>query len=356
MALIRALALQIPYNGLEDVIETSADLLDRVIECCKSLGCSPWTWRLVLPPLPDGVEYHDVRRIALEMAGSFTENILMAIPFRITSSYSNRIVDIIHEIDTLYSSVSCHDEPCVYRVIDNVYSRFKDVDIDVFTNFAISFGPWKESPYFPATANISNSTGFSASLRYADLVKEALISGSRDIISKFIIEVDDILKLVSKCSNIPYLGIDASLSPWLNESVAEVIELLMGSNLGSLGSFTAIYTLNMEIRKLIERLGIRSIGYNEVMLPVAEDVVLNEYVKNGNIRLRDLMSFSLFCVPGVDMVAVPHYTKYSSLLLDMLTIYRLKGNSIAVRIIPTDLESGAKVALKRFGVTYVIYI
>jgi len=361
MALVRALALHIPVQdnkwNVEVITRTSIELLDRAIMCCRDIKYSPWTWRMVLPPLSNVIAYQDIRKIVTDISNSFTNiKILIALPIKINNPYINKIIDIINENDNVYSSTSCDDEHCIYKTIESIYRRFKDIDINVYTNFALTFGSWVESPYFPATANISNTIGFSISLRYVDLIKRSLIDNNKDVLSDFILEIDKIFRYVSNCSNIPYLGIDASLSPWMKESVAELIELLIEDKLGSIGSFNAIYTLNMYVRKLVEMFNIKSLGYNEVMLPVAEDSILNERVKNGEIKLRDLMSFSLFCVPGVDMVALPYFINYKMFLLDMLTIYKVKRANIALRIIPTDLESGEKVTLKRFGDTYVIFI
>ncbi len=359
MALIRAFALHIPVTEPKPnkIIEMSIRLLDGATRCCKAVGCSPWTWRIVFPPLPDDIEYQDVKRIAMEIYSSFSNiDVLMAIPFKIDSPHIDKIVNLIYENSYIYSSTVCNNETCVQKIASSIYSKFKDIGIDVYTNFAVAFGSWVESPYFPATANTSNNVGFSCSLRYVDLVKKSLVDGNENDVSKFIISIDSLLKSISSCMMVPYLGIDASLSPWLNESVAEIVEILIGDRLGSLGSFNAIYILNRYIRELIDKLKIKSIGYNEVMLSVAEDLLLNEYVSDGRIRLKDLMSFSLFCVPGVDMIAMPHQVDYRRFLLDMLTIYRVKKISTALRVIPTELESGTKIILRRFGETYVIHI
>lgn len=359
LALIRALALHVPITEPKPnlIVGMSIKLLDNITSCCKAVGCSPWTWRVIFPPLPDSIEYHDVEKVVLDISSTFnTSRIMMAVPFRIDSPYVDKIVKLLYENEDVYSSVSCSDELCTQRIINAIYSRFRDVDVDVYTRFAVVFGSWIESPYFPATANISNIVGFSCSLRYTDLAKKSFMEKREDIILRFILDVDDMLKSLSNYSAIPYLGIDASLSPWFTESVAEVIELIAGDKLGCVGSFYTIHSLNKYIEKLINRLKMKSIGYNEVMLSVAEDTLLNERVKDGLVKLKDLLSFSLFCVPGIDMIAIPQSIDYRRLLLDMLTIYRVKKVSTALRVIPTDLESGTRIVLKRFGETYVIQI
>ncbi|MEM4626873.1 MAG: DUF711 family protein [Ignisphaera sp.] len=358
MALIRALALHIPIIKHETgwIVKKSTELLDRTIICCKNVGSSPWTWRIVLPPLPTTIEYQNVKKMVLEISSSFSNiGVLIAIPFKMDSPYIDRIIDLIYENDNVYSSISCNDELCIDRVIDRIYGRARNTDINVYTNFAIAFGSWMESPYFPATANVSNTVGVSCSLRYADLIKKSLVDGNGDIVFEFVTRIDNLLESLSKCVGIPYLGMDLSLSPWLSESVAEIVEFLVGDRMGSIGSFNAIYVLNAYIRRLMKSAGVKTIGYNEVMLPVAEDLLLNERVGKGDVKLRDLMSFSIFCVPGVDMVAMPHYINYRRFLLDMLAIYEVKKTNTALRVIPTDLESGTRIILKRFGETYVVY-
>jgi uncharacterized protein (UPF0210 family) len=146
-----------------------------------------------------------------------------------------------------------------------------------------------------------------------------------------------------------------SLSPWREESVCMIIENLINNKIGFPGTLNAIYSLNKLIFGLIKKLEVKSIGFNEVMLPVAEDAVLNERVKEVALKLRDLVNYSILCVAGLDMVAIPLNLDIYRLAIDMLTIYRVKKRTVAMRIIPVDQEPGTALKLENFGVTYVVY-
>ena len=150
------------------------------------------------------------------------------------------------------------------------------------------------------------------------------------------------------------MGVDLSLSPWREESVVAIIEKLIGNKIGFPGTINTIFSLNRLVKGLAKKLGVVTTGFNEVMLSVAEDNILNERVKEMAIRLRDLISYSALCAAGLDMVAVPRSIDITRIAIDMLTIYRVKGRSVAMRIIPVDGGPGTEILLKRFGVTYVI--
>ncbi|MEM3980494.1 MAG: DUF711 family protein, partial [Ignisphaera sp.] len=130
----------------------------------------------------------------------------------------------------------------------------------------------------------------------------------------------------------------------------------IGNKIGSPGTINAIYSLNKLIDGIIKKLRIRSIGFNEVMLPVAEDDILNKRVEEGFIRLRDLINYSIVCVAGLDMVAIPKLlVDIRRTAIDMLTVHKIKKRSVAMRIIPVDQEPGTSIKLENFGTTYVIF-
>lgn len=356
MPLVRALTIFIPVHSwrAEEITGTSVALAERVLSCAEKANLSAWTSRIVLPIIPQiALECSDVKRIAKEVGSVLKDKrVLIAFPL----SYEHKCLAEARDLLTLenaYISTACSTAECLQRVYETVYSA-KNVEPDLFTRFAISFGTWLETPYFPATANISNTAGFSLSLRYVDVVANA-ITGDKETLFEFLKNVGEKAEAIASCSSIPFLGIDFSLSPWINndESVALLVESLLKAPLGSLGTLNALYNLNALIKALPKRVGIRHTGFNEVMLPVAEDSVLSQRVKEGFVRVRDLVSYSFVCVAGLDMVALPRGVDVLMLAGDMFTVHRVKGRVVAMRVIPTDLEEGSEVRLRNFGATYV---
>lgn len=352
VALIRALAIHIP-SDLQSI-----DALDRVVEIISKLtdslsahGINPWTLRVIFPAT-SAVE--SLRQYLSDLFSVVGNSVLVAIGVEEDAPDLNKMLDFLSTYNNLYSSVRCSTDYCVEKIVSSVYMRgLGNVELEVFTKFAVLYGQWVETPYLPATSNISDMLGMSVSFRYIDLIDKALTKGEISDLINFINEARRALEAVSKSLNMPLLGFDLSISPWKNESVAMLIEKLIGGRIGFPGTINAIYSLNRMVRGLAEKLQIRCIGFNEVMLSVAEDDVLNERVKEGEIRLRDLIGFSLVCAAGLDMVAVPRTLDLYRVAVDVLTSFKIKRRSIAMRIIPVDGEPGSEVKLKGFGTTYV---
>jgi len=350
MALIRALAIHLSHDLLApESIDRIVSIADRVKKCLYKV--KPWTLRLVFPVANT---CKSIEHFLNDLFSTVDADTMVDIGFEGDVADINYVPSLLDKYKKYYASVRCTSDECIDRVVSSVYAvRDKNVDFNIYTKFALLFGNWIETPYFPATCNVSNVVGISASLRYVDLVEKALFGGSPQKLFEFIQQVYSDLDDVSRCSDMPFLGLDMSLSPWKDESIARIIEKLINREIGFPGTLNAINSLNRLIDGLIKKLKLRSIGFNEVMLPVAEDDILNERVKQGYTRLRDLVSYALVCVAGLDMVALPKTLDIRRLSVDMLTIHKIKRRSVAMRIIPVDQDPGTPIKLENFGITYV---
>lgn len=352
MALIRALTVHIaPRNwSPHDIIGNAIELMTKVRDCVKSCGLDVWTLRAVLPPIPTGLDREWCQRFA-RMLINIDDVFIAAFPLECESPCTDIVMDLLGSAHNIYGSIRCDSDTCLLRAVDKTFRRF--VEPDVYTRFAITVGTWIESPYFPATANVSVATGISASLRYVDLVERALLYGDAERLMEFVESSIRKLRSVALCSGLPFRGIDLSLSPWMNESIGRLVEKLISSKIGSPGTINAIHSLNVFIKAIARKLKLNVIGFNEVMLSVAEDTILNERVKEGYVRLRDLVHYSLFCAPGLDMVAISRSVDLDRLAIDVFTVYRYKMRTVTIRIIPVDAEPGTQIQLKNIGTTYV---
>ncbi len=334
-----------------DIVSHAIEFSTRVRECLREHRVDAWTLRIVMPPIPSDLDREWCRSFAKTLSRELTDVLVAAFPLEPESPCVDVVIELLSDAPNVFGSVRCSDDLCLSRAVEKVLR--KDVDIEAFTRFAIIIGTWIETPYFPATANASMASGLSASLRYVDLVEQAMIRGDPSKLFSFIMSAMRSLEEVASCSGIPFKGFDLSLSPWMDESVGLLVERLINAKIGSPGTFNAVYSLNKLIKALSRKLNVKTLGFNEVMFPVAEDVVLNERVKEGYLRLRDLVALSTYCVAGLDMVAIPRRIDLLRLSIDLLTVYRVKSRSIAMRVIPVDAEPGSEVKLKRFGTTYV---
>lgn len=75
---------------------------------------------------------------------------------------------------------------------------------------------------------------------------------------------------------------------------------------GAFGTLAAVSAVTKAVKSLPEK-GIKLIGYNGLMLPVMEDLVLAERAAQlpSTYSLRDLLTFSAVCGVGLDTVPVP---------------------------------------------------
>ncbi len=220
------------------------------------------------------------------------------------------------------------------------------------TMFALTSGEPYETPYFPATRG--GSFGISASLLYPSELYGALYEAEEPEMTlrsvlKFLFSQAEQELLDELGDEAPFLGIDYSLSPWMEESSARVISLLARTDFLEPGTASAILEMNEIIRESVE--GLKSMGFNEVMLPMAEDSLLMDMALQDKLRARDLAYLSSYCVTGLDMVVIPFgdVSRLAKMIGDVLSSGRVKGKVVGIRIIPVDEEPGEKIRLGRFG-------
>jgi len=197
------------------------------------------------------------------------------------------------------------------------------------------------SPYFPAS--ITTQRGVSISLLYPNDLQ------SIDDIPHILRRGEEIGRHVALSIGLEFLGIDASLSPWGDESVAKAVERLFRVRLGEPGSHYAIYQLN----KAIEATDVKKVGFNEVMLPLAEDEELKQLVRTGLLDLNKFVSYTSVCIPGLDMapVKINSWEGLKHLLYDLASIAYVKRRPIGVRIFPVDED---EYDVEGFGKTPVL--
>ncbi len=221
------------------------------------------------------------------------------------------------------------------------------------TMFAVTSDPPPEGPYFPASR--SSSLGLSASLLYPSDLYGALYEAEepdttiRHVLSLIFSEAyEEFVDTVG--DEAPVLGMDYSLSPWMDESSAHVISLMARAPFMAPGTARAILELNRSIEEASK--GLKPLGYNEVMLPMAEDDLLKQMALEGSLTATGLVSLTPYCITGLDMVILPRSTpdrEIAALIGDVLASSYVKNRVLGVRIILVDGESGEEVELGRFG-------
>ena len=303
-----------------------------------------WTWRLTFP---NNIKWDDVKEFCNRvdvLINAYHAN-LPEISVDDLSTYLNTCRNSYAAL--LLKPQLVND---VSKIASIIYRLWELVGEEGMCRVGISFGDYIDTPYYPLSTMFNE--GVSASLRYVDILMMTEPKSWLSKVSSYVSILNKKLNNLCDSVSIRFLGFDLSLSPWLtnDESIVRLIEryYLSGRKFPSIGTASAINSLNNFILNLVKASGVRALGFNEVMLPLAEDEVLKERVYEGNVRLHDLINLSTYCIAGLDMVAIPASKEIiESIIKDLITVYKVKGKVIGMRIIPTT--SNYEIKLAGFG-------
>ncbi|RLG60794.1 hypothetical protein DRN86_01595 [Candidatus Geothermarchaeota archaeon] len=372
MIKIRAFAVHFPKPRREEDVRSFLEsnfskYCPLLIEVERELKLDVFMNRVILPPINvlkavfGEVDLNDLSALLENYLEEYKMDIA-AIPIERKYSYLKQIPEILKETKRLYFSFNIGDLrnlPCLdlkevvklWRKIDRVAGQ------DAFTHLAFTYGSTPETPYFPAT--VSKRQGLSLSLLYATQLRDAVESGKglKEELSRSLRLAEEIGRDVAERINLEFLGVDSSVSPWMKDSVARLIETIINDKFGSPGTHYAIFDLNKSINGLSKK--IRTVGFNEVMLPLAEDNQLKRAVEDGRIGLRDFVSYIFVCVSGLDMVPIPNETsdfKLIRMIRDALVAGCIKGKTVGIRVILAEAKPGERINLTGFGNVPVLSI
>ncbi|MET1160574.1 MAG: DUF711 family protein [Thermoprotei archaeon] len=239
--------------------------------------------------------------------------------------------------------------------VSEIIHRVSNVNPVYATRIAVAFHEdILETPYFPDSTS-SGYPGLGISFLLPNAIIEYIQRGNKleNFPKELLTYTKQLEELLTSITGIKRIVVDYSISPWMNNSVVKLLEVL-GYKLLSPGFNYGIYTLNSFIGELAKTSGNAS-GFNEVMLPYAEDLLLIEAGKEGLIRVRDFLLYASTCVAGVDMVVVPEsIDKLANLVLDLMSIWYVKNKAQALRAIPVSDSVGTDIDLDKFGKVPVI--
>ena len=144
---------------------------------------------------------------------------------------------------------------------------------------------------------------------------------------------------VAKKLAIPFGVVDLSLAPTpkVGDSVGEIIQILGVDAVGAPGSTAIVAMLNDAVKKggtfASQSVG----GLSGAFIPVSEDQVLANAVRDGSLVLEKLEAMTCVCSVGLDMIAIPGEVDagtISALIADEMAIGMINHKTTAVRLIP----------------------
>jgi len=155
--------------------------------------------------------------------------------------------------------------------------------------------------------------------------------------------------------------VDLSLAPTptVGDSVGEILKTLGLDGVGVPGTTAALAMLNDAVKKggLFASSSVG--GLSGAFIPVSEDIILSESVRNGTLRLDKLEAMTSVCSVGLDMIAIPGditAETISAIIADEMAIGVMNNKTTAARLIPVpDMKAGDKAVFGGlFGEAFVV--
>ncbi len=247
------------------------------------------------------------------------------------------------------------------RQASRLFHLAAEADPSYATLFGVNVaGTPLRTAYYPLASANGARRSIAVSLTYPNYLAEAYrrrgLEGLKDAVLRAARHVEANVISVLEGSGLEYAGIDLSVAPWMRESSLALVELVAGVRMPEPGFLLGIRLVNNVLGMAARN--VKSLGFNEVQLPVAEDLKLKARVSELDTTARDLARFTCACLAGLDLAVVPaNIDAVAGLILDTAACSMTKGRVLGVRIVPVeDVEPGDKVWLDKFGETPVIPI
>ncbi len=216
----------------------------------------------------------------------------------------------------------------------------------VFCN-AVEDNPFMAGAFWGVSeGNCAVSTGVSGPgvvQRALEAIPDAPFEQVCETIKKTAFKVSRMGQLVGKIAaerlGVPFNIVDLSLAPTpaVGDSVAQILETMGLSHVGTYGTTAALALLNDAVKKggimAAERVG----GLSGAFIPVSEDANMIDAVEKGHIGLEKLEAMTAVCSVGLDMVAIPGATPattISGMIADEAALGMINNKTTAVRVIP----------------------
>ncbi len=340
-------------SGINNVVEKYSELVEEKL---GGRGYRVWTKRITLPRISKNL-YKEMNRLIDGLKDLFTDSGFL---INIGGISLNHIddADIIVDIASngFYTGLYWTGDPPI-ETVHEFFKRLADEDPEYATRVAVSLnGRPLMTPYYPLSTNTVGRRAVGLALLYPSVLRRVYRVGGLKGIEEYIIRVHDDL---SKTLRNEGLGdivffIDHSISPWMEDSVARLLEDVAGGEVFFPGIVYAVAELNAVLDRIADR-NREVLGFNEVMLPYAEDSRLMELGALGRLRARDLLRLSMTCVAGPDMIVVPYDAdRLRSFIMESFRLGLGVGRVKALRIIPVAGSPGDNIVLGKFGRVPVI--
>ncbi len=357
---IRTVTLHIESNAsMEDVTSIAMKMLEARDITGSNTGIEVESVRITFPD-PESMEKVRERIRGVEDLGG--EDLIISIG-NIKSSTSwleEAIVELARE--GLYAGIILEEASWEEaKRVSKLLHIMSEEDPSLATHIGVNtLGIPIVTPYYPLSHSPGAGRIATVALTYPNYLKDEYLRNGINGIRRAVLEAGstalNVLDGIAKLVDAEAAGVDLSIAPWMEESTLGLVELVAGTRMPKPGFALGLQVLNSILAGQASKT--RSIGFNEVQLPVAEDLKMKARVSEGETTASTLARLSGACLAGLDLVVVPASIEdVAGLILEVAAYSRSKGKVLGARIIPVEgVEPGDKVYLEKFGETPVIPI
>ena len=268
---------------------------------------------------------------------------------RYTETHLARVADVIVQSEMLFATVTLTTQ--AGRMASDITESTADIIRQIAHRTDAGYGNLRfaalmncppNTPFFPAAYWHDARTNFSIGWQAIDLVQDAftdapnLETGLQNLKTIMEAEGQKIVALAQTLAQewgIKFVGIDASLAPMGDESIAYAMEQQLPGYFGERGTLTVAAGLT----RTLQSLELPLCGYSGLMLPVLEDVGLGARSEAGYFNLDSLLLYSTVCGTGLDTIPIPgdaSTSQIAAILTDVATLSIQLSKPLSVRLFP----------------------
>lgn len=328
MVPIRTLTLGVaqPHPLAKDVIESSARALRRAEAIFSDAGYEVQTLRLSTRPVFGDMT--PTKAYAGELQAMLDDNGLVYLALGPTRHGIDTIPDLLIGNAALNCTVFL--APDTVRPAARVMRRLADETDEGFGNFRFAGlaqvpagGPFFPGAYHDGPAALTVGLQSASIVATADDVRAALIEHATPVVR--------LAERVAGELGVEFGGIDLSPAPNGEDSIGAAFERHVP--FGAPGTLAVAAALTEAIKST----ALPTCGYNGLMLPVMEDVVIARAWAEGRVGLHDLLAYSSVCGTGLDTVPLPGDSSeddLAGLLLDVAALADRLRKPLSARLFP----------------------
>ena len=356
---IRTITTGIPYPFSPFQLQRAARFNNACQSCFEANGFEVQTTRVSSQIWDEARDIDSILTLESEVKELGIEFFNLGTIFpekRNTKSHLAIVADVIVQSEILFSTVTVTTPSGHFDldVTEKTAAIIREIALRTDAGygnlrFAALMSCPPNTPFFPAAYWHDTRTNFSIGWQAIDFVQDAfadapnLDTGLQNLKSRMETEGQELVVYAEKIAKewgIKFIGLDVSLAPMGDDSIAYAMEQQLPGCFGDSGTLTVAAGLTRTLKSL----SLPLCGYSGLMLPVLEDVGLGKRSEECYFNLDSLLLYSSVCGTGLDTIPIPGNattTQISAILTDVATLSIQLNKPLSVRLFPVPgLKAG----------------